>query len=80
MQSNQIIYSVAERVATITLNRPDRGNALTPGMVSGIIDIFRQIESETSVDIVVITGSGRFFCTGMDLQADAQVRGCNSQV
>jgi len=54
-------------VATITLNRPQRGNSLTPNMVQQLIDAFEKIKDNKDIRVVVLTGSGKYFCTGMDL-------------
>lgn len=74
MSKGNVLYSVANRVATITLNRPERGNSLTPAMVVAVIEAFEKVEKDLDVHVVVLTGNGKYFCTGMDLQADAQVR------
>src|SRR6185436_2760854 len=54
-------------VATITLNRPERLNALTFEVYRELTDIFSALRSETSVRTVVITGSGKAFCSGGDV-------------
>lgn len=63
----QIIYSVENRVATITLNRPDRLNAFTRTMMAELIAAFDEIDADDDVRAVVITGAGRGFCAGADL-------------
>ena len=63
----QIIYEVADGVATITLNRPDQLNAFTGTMMNEIIDAFDQIDGDDAVRAVVVTGAGRGFCAGADL-------------
>src|SRR4051794_11444901 len=63
----QIIYDVADGVATITLNRPDQLNAFTGTMMNEIIDAFDQIDRDDAVRAVVVTGAGRGFCAGADL-------------
>jgi methylglutaconyl-CoA hydratase len=55
-------------VATITLNRPERRNAVTPQMISELLAAFSELETSTT-RIVIITGSGKAFCAGMDLDA-----------
>jgi enoyl-CoA hydratase/carnithine racemase len=54
-------------VATITLNRPDRLNALTFEVYRELTDTFAALESETKVRVIVITGTGRAFCSGGDV-------------
>ena len=55
--------------ATITLNRPDRGNALDPSMLTGLRDILVALRDRAEVRIVVLRGTGRHFCSGMDVSA-----------
>ena len=54
-------------VATITLNRPERLNALTFGVYRELTDTFAALRDESDVRVVVITGSGRAFCSGGDV-------------
>jgi enoyl-CoA hydratase/carnithine racemase len=61
-------------IATITLNRPDAMNALTPEMLGEIDGVLREIASDPAVNVVVLTGAGRAFCAGVDLKA-LQARG-----
>src|SRR4051812_14474393 len=65
----QIIYDVADNVATITLNRPEQLNAFTPVMMRELIDAFDQTDADDDVRAVVITGQGRGFCAGADLSS-----------
>jgi len=58
----------ATSVATITLNRPERLNALTFEVYTELRDTFRALDSEPGVRAVVITGTGRAFCTGGDVE------------
>jgi enoyl-CoA hydratase/carnithine racemase len=63
----EIEYSVADRIATITLDRPDRLNAFTLVMREELIDAFDQADADDGVRAVVVTGRGRAFCAGADL-------------
>ncbi len=63
----EILYDVAEHIATITLNRPDKLNAFTNTMMHEIIDAFDQIDADDDVRAVIVTGAGRGFCAGADL-------------
>ncbi len=67
MEYTQIIYAVADHVATITLNRPDQLNAFTIKMMREIIDAFDQVDADDDVRVVIVTGAGRGFCAGADL-------------
>ncbi|HVN72936.1 MAG TPA: enoyl-CoA hydratase/isomerase family protein [Desulfomonilia bacterium] len=62
-----IQYEIKGPVCTITLNRPDKYNAINREMASELIDAFRRVRDEASVGVVVLAGSGKAFCTGGDL-------------
>ena len=64
----QIIYEVENPTATIKLNRPDRLNAWTDRMGNELRHAVAQAESDENVVVIVITGAGRGFCAGADLQ------------
>jgi enoyl-CoA hydratase/carnithine racemase len=70
MAPGSFLYSVdtATSVATITLNRPERLNALTFEVYTELRDTFRALDSEPGVRAIVITGTGRAFCTGGDVE------------
>lgn len=63
-----IRLEVADRVATITLDRPDALNALTIGMKGELLAAFRSVARDREVRAVVLTGAGRAFCAGQDLK------------
>ncbi len=63
----QIAYDVADRVATITLDRPDRLNAFTVTMQHELCAAIDEIDADPEVRAVVVTGRGRGFCAGADL-------------
>jgi enoyl-CoA hydratase/carnithine racemase len=67
----EIAYEVADRVLTITLDRPDRLNAFTYRMHMELLDAFDQADADDDVRVVVVTGRGRGFCAGADLGAGA---------
>lgn len=60
-------YAVADRVATITLRRPERLNAMNPTMLSELLALFDQIDADDDVRAVIVTGEGRAFCAGADI-------------
>jgi enoyl-CoA hydratase/carnithine racemase len=72
MEYTQIAYEVADQVATITLDRPDRMNAFTPTMMRELIDAFDQVDADDEVRAVIVTGRGRAFCAGADLGGGAK--------
>ncbi|MFN3749198.1 MAG: crotonase/enoyl-CoA hydratase family protein [Sphingorhabdus sp.] len=64
----QILYDVADGVATITLHRPDKMNAFTSTMMNEMISAFDEIDADDNVRAVIVTGHGdRAFCAGADL-------------
>jgi enoyl-CoA hydratase/carnithine racemase len=65
----EILYSVKNRVATVTLNRPDKLNAFTTRMRDGLIEAFSRADEDDDVRVVIVTGAGRAFCAGADLSA-----------
>ena len=67
MEYTQIIYEVADNIATITLNRPEKLNAFTGTMMYEIVDAFDQVDADDNVRAVIVTGAGRAFCAGADL-------------
>ncbi|MFB9832099.1 enoyl-CoA hydratase-related protein [Actinoallomurus acaciae] len=71
MSYTEIEYSVADRVATITLDRPERLNAFTYVMRGELIDAFDRVDADDDVRVVVVTGRGRAFCAGADLERGA---------
>ncbi len=62
-----VLYDVAERVATITLNRPDRLNAWTPQLGLAYHDALARAGADAEVRAIVVTGAGRGFCAGADI-------------
>jgi enoyl-CoA hydratase len=62
-----LTFEVAERVARITLNRPDKRNALTPQALSELSDALIEADDRTDVHAIVLAGAGRDFCAGYDL-------------
>ncbi len=80
MSYETIEYNVDQRVATITLNRPDRLNAFNHLMRDELLALFDEIDADDEVRAVIMTGAGRGFCAGADLESggdtfDAGARG-----
>lgn len=71
MTFTQITYAVADGIATITLNRPDKLNAFTGTMMAELIAAFDLSDGDDTVRAVIVTGEGRAFCAGADLSAGA---------
>jgi len=68
ISTEPVIYTRAEGVATITLNRPDRLNAISGPMLTQLSKRLLEAERYRNVRVIVITGAGRGFCAGLDLQ------------
>lgn len=69
---SQIQLSVAENIATITLDRPEKLNAFTNKMLHEIIAAFDLTDADDSVRAVIVTGAGRAFCAGADLSSGGE--------
>jgi 2-(1,2-epoxy-1,2-dihydrophenyl)acetyl-CoA isomerase len=67
MTDSPILLEHDGAIARLTLNRPDRLNALTLGMLGDISDILTDLESDDTVRVIIVTGAGRGFCAGQDL-------------
>jgi enoyl-CoA hydratase/carnithine racemase len=64
-----ILYEVGKKIATITLNRPDRMNAWTPIMEHDVRHAMEAAAGDDDVRVIVLTGAGRAFCAGADMDA-----------
>jgi enoyl-CoA hydratase/carnithine racemase len=62
-----ILYDVADRIATVTFNRPDKLNAVSQLMGREVRDAFQRAEGDDAVWTIVVTGAGRAFCAGADV-------------
>jgi 2-(1,2-epoxy-1,2-dihydrophenyl)acetyl-CoA isomerase len=69
---HELIESVTERVATLTLNRPDRLNALSSPIIDGLLEALPRLAADPEVAVVVLTGAGRGFCAGGDVKSMAE--------
>lgn len=76
MAYEAILYDVAEGVATITLNKPERLNAFDNQMLTEWADAIAKADHDRGVGAVIITGAGRGFCSGMNVAAEAGGSGC----
>ena len=74
----QILYDVAGGVATVTLNRPEKLNAWTGQMEKEVRAAMAQAEADDAVRVIILTGAGRGFCAGADMQDLGKVAGASS--
>jgi enoyl-CoA hydratase/carnithine racemase len=82
MPNQMTLYTVDDRIATITLNRPDKLNAWTATMEQEVRTAVEEAEGDGQVRVIVLTGSGRGFCAGADMSLLGAVakQGLNDQV
>ena len=66
-EKQEILFEVENKVATITINRPERRNAMNPNVMAGLKDSFEQAGADPDVAAIVLTGAGGTFCAGADL-------------
>jgi methylglutaconyl-CoA hydratase len=72
-----VLYSIQGAVARLTLNRPEKRNALNDAVIAGIKEGLKKAASDESVRAVVISGAGKDFCSGADLSALQKIAGAS---
>ncbi len=75
MEYSQILYEVSDKILTITLNRPERLNIFSPVMCQELMDAFARADADDDVRVVIVTGAGRVFCAGADLDPQSGLLG-----
>ncbi len=68
-ENSEVLYQVDGGVARITLNRPEKRNALNDALVAGLKDAFQRADKDEAVRVVVLSGAGKDFCAGADLSS-----------
>lgn len=71
-------YEVADRILLLTLNRPERMNAFTGRMADELLDAFDKADADDEIKVVIVTGAGRAFCAGADLERGGETWGKHS--
>ncbi len=66
-EEQELLYEVEDKIATITINRPKRKNAMNPGVMAGLKDAFEKAGAQPDVSAILLTGAGGTFCAGADL-------------
>lgn len=74
MEYEDLTYELRDGVALVTLNRPERLNAISPNLVHELLDVVERTWADDAVRVLVITGTGRGFSAGADLQASVEDR------
>ncbi len=72
MSEPAVLYDLTDYIATITLNRPDNRNSMTPDVLDGIVEAIGRARNDQTVRCVVITGKGKSFCAGADFKSGTQ--------
>lgn len=79
MAYRDLRYEVADGIATVTLDRPDRMNAISGGMLASFSEAFREADTDNNVRVIILTGAGdRGFCAGLDLKDQGARAGADS--
>ncbi|MBI2761874.1 MAG: enoyl-CoA hydratase/isomerase family protein [Chloroflexi bacterium] len=66
--SEELLCSIDDGIATVTMNRPEKRNALNTAMLDGFTELFARLEDDAGVRVVVVRGEGISFCSGLDLR------------
>ena len=69
---HELLETVTNRIATLTLNRPDRLNALSTPILDGLLEALPRLGADAEIAVVVLTGAGRGFCAGGDVKSMAE--------
>jgi 2-(1,2-epoxy-1,2-dihydrophenyl)acetyl-CoA isomerase len=69
---HELLETVTDRIATLTLNRPDRLNALSTSIMDGLLETLPRLGADPEIAVVVLTGAGRGFCAGGDVKSMAE--------
>ena len=72
-----VVYSVDRAIARVTLNRPQKRNALNDAVIAGIKESLKQAGRDENVKVVIVSGAGKDFCSGADLSALQKIAGAS---
>ena len=70
-----VLYETDDKVSIITLNRPDKLNAISPELMHQLLDAFARADDETATSVVLLRAEGRSFCAGYDIGREAPTPG-----
>ena len=68
MSTDVVLYEVADRIATITMNRPAARNALSSEVLQLLPKLMKKADADDAVDVIILTGTDPAFCAGLDLK------------
>ena len=74
-----VLYEAADGVARLTLNRPERGNAITPRLIAELVECVRRADLDPTVHVLLLAGAGTGFCGGYDLLESAEGMGAEME-
>lgn len=77
MMTDAVLYSIEGSVARITLNRPEKRNALNNAVIAGLKQNLKKAAADKNVRVIVISGAGKDFCSGADLSALQKIAGAS---
>ena len=77
--TDEVLYEVSDGIATLTLNRPERLNTISGPMLARLTQLLIKANEDSNVRVVVLTGTGRAFCAGLDLVDATQGSGIGSE-
>jgi enoyl-CoA hydratase len=63
-----LLVEISERIATITINRPDARNSLDAGLIAALVSAFRDLDADPGVDVLLLAAVDPVFCAGLDLK------------
>ena len=78
-QRDEVLYEAADGIATVTLNRPARLNTISREMLELLGQCLLKADADPAVRVVILTGSGRAFCAGLDMASATQGKGIGAQ-
>ncbi|MBC2715218.1 MAG: enoyl-CoA hydratase [Desulfobacteraceae bacterium] len=64
-----VLFSIENQTAIITLNRPERRNSINQALLAGLYDSIEQVSKDDNIRVAILTGNGKSFCSGIDLDA-----------
>ena len=72
--SDELRYEVADGIAVVTIDRPERRNALNRAVREGFFEVWQRFEADPAAQVAILTGAGAHFCAGMDLKEAAETQ------
>ena len=73
LPTDEVLYDTHSGVATITINREALQNTISGPMLDGLTELLLRADRDSEVRAIIITGTGRFFCAGLDLRSGGSV-------